>query len=107
MSNEKFYRYIVGGIGLYAAVDHDCPKDDPRRQNKPDGSWLPKKGTDYPGAISFWKQFGLEKYKLSGLFDWHSSVVNGPVEERIIARPSSVMYEDEYQIIVDPALVSS
>lgn len=99
---EKFYRFVVDGIGIYEAVDRDCPKDDPRRENKPDGSWLPKKGLDYPGAISFWSKYGLKKYRESGLMQWHISVVKGKTEVIIINRPAEILYEDEYQIICRP-----
>ena len=39
---NKYYRFVVGDKGIYEAVEHDCPKSDARRKNKPDGSWLPK-----------------------------------------------------------------
>ena len=98
----SYYRFSVNGLGIYEAVNKDCPKDDPRRANKPDGSWLPKKGTEYPGSVSFWTEKGLEKYKESGLEAWHASVVKGNVEMTEIQRPAEVLYEDEYQIIVRP-----
>lgn len=98
-SVEKLYRFIVGNIGIYEAVEKDCPKDDLRRLNKPDGSWLPKIGEKYPGAISFWTEKGLKKYRESGLMDWHKSVVIGKVDMIMIDRPSEILYEDEYQII--------
>jgi hypothetical protein len=104
--SEKFYRIVVGGIGIYEAVDRDCPKDDRRREDKPDGSWLPKKGLDYPGAISFWSQYGLKRYRESGLMDWHVSVVNGKIEVVVIKRPAEILFEDEYQIIVEPEAVT-
>jgi len=54
---NRFYRFEVetnnSSVGIYEAVDRDCSRDDIRRQKKPDGSWLPKVGMDYPGAISF------------------------------------------------------
>lgn len=96
-----FYRVKVGDIGIYEAVDRDCPKGDPRRENKPDGGWLPKKGIDFPGAISYWTEYGWKQYRDSGLFDWHASVVNGEVTvEKLEERPKEVLYEDEFQIIV-------
>ncbi len=98
---EKFYRVTVDGLGIYEAVDRDCSKDDPRRADKPDGSWLPKKGVDFPGAISYWSKFGFDRYRESGLMDWHASVVKGEVEVTEISRPSQVLYEDEYQIIIN------
>ncbi len=97
---EKFTRVTVGGIGIYEAVDRDCPKDDPRRAAKPNGSWLPKKGLDFPDGISYWSDYGLKVYRESGLMDWHAAVVMGKVEETTIDRPASILYEDEYQIIV-------
>jgi len=98
----EYYRFIANGRGIYETVDKDCPKDDPRRLNKPDGSWLPKKGTDYPGAISFWTDFGVKKYFDSGLLNWHMSVIEGNVEVVIIEKPEKILYEDEYQIILMP-----
>lgn len=97
----KFYRVTVGGIGIYEAVDRDCPKDDPRRASKPDGSWLPKKGADFPGAISLWSEYGFWKYKESGLMDWHTSVVSGEVKVTEYPHPEEVLYEDEFQVILE------
>ena len=35
--------------------------------------------------------------------DWHASVVNHPVQVLVIMdKPVEILYEDEYQIIVDP-----
>ena len=99
---EKFYRIVVDNIGIYEAVDRDCPKNDSRRENKPDGSWLPKKGLDYPGAISFWSEIGLKKYRESGLMGWHQSVVKGRVRIITINRPKMILYEDKFQIIIRP-----
>ncbi len=98
----NYYRFVKKGIGIYEAVAKESPKDDPRRINKPDGSWLPKKGTEYPGAISFWSEFGLDKYIKSGLLDWHTSILKDNVEVTTIERPNEILYEDEYQIIVRP-----
>lgn len=98
---EKFYRVVVGDVGIYEAVDRDCSQGDPRRASKPDGSWLPKMGKNYPGAISYWSEYGFQKYKESGLMGWHASVVHGTVEVIEISRPADVLYEDEFQIIVD------
>lgn len=96
-----FYRVTVDGVGIYEAVDRDCSKGDPRRVNKPDGSWLPKKGLDYPGAISYWTEAGWKKYQESGLYDWHKSVVDGPVTvETLAEKPQTVFHEDDLQIIV-------
>ena len=101
----KFYRVTVGDIGIYEAVDRDCPKGDPRRANKPDGGWLPKKGMDFPGAVSYWTEHGWKTYQDSGLYKWHTSVVSGKVMiEEIDERPEEVLYEDAYQIIVPKRL---
>ena len=105
MMKEVFYRVVVDGVGVYAAVDRDCPEGDSRRTAKPDGAWLPKEGTEYPGAVSFWTEYGWKKYKNSGLMDWHTSVVKGNVEILKMGRPPDLLYEDEYQIIVTPGAV--
>jgi len=97
----EYYRFITNGVGIYEAIQNEVEINDSRRLNKPDGSWLPKKGLDYPGAISFWKDFGLKKYFDSGLLNWHKSVIKGNIEVVIIDRPDEVLYEDEYQIISD------
>jgi hypothetical protein len=96
-----YYRVLADEIGIYEAVERDCPKEDQRRKNKPDGSWLPKVGPKYPGAISFWTEKGWEKYKQSGLFDWHKSVVKGKVEIVKVQSFEKVLFEDEFQIIVE------
>lgn len=96
----KLYRFQVGNVGIYEAVDRDCPREDERRKSKPDGSWLPKVGMKYPGAISFWKEFGLKKYNESGLRAWHESVITGKVQ--IIEKNRSevvILHEDEFQVI--------
>lgn len=103
---EMFYRIVVDGVGIYEAVDKYCPKDDPRRRNKPDGSWLPKKGLAYPGGVSFWSTRGLQKYRASGLLDWHTAMVHGKIEVLMTTRPVEVLYEDVYQIIVDPEMLN-
>ncbi len=95
----KLYRLISRGIGIYEAVDQDCPKSDPRRASKPDGSWLAKAGQRYPGAISFWKKAGLEAYESSGLRAWHESVLKEPAELRLTRAPEAFFYEDEHQLI--------
>jgi hypothetical protein len=97
---SRLIRFQVGDLGIYAAVERDCPTQDLRRKQKPDGSWLPKVGSTYPGAISFWKEYGLKKYESSGLRQWHESVVNGKVNtiEKSI-EDLEILYEDDYQII--------
>ncbi|RJQ21848.1 hypothetical protein C4580_01645 [Candidatus Woesearchaeota archaeon] len=101
--SEEFFRVIAGTQGIYAAVERDCPRNDARRKNKPDGSWLPKEGPKHPGAISFWKEFGLQKYIASGLLGWHAFVVKEPIQVQIISRPPKILHEDDYQIICIPA----
>lgn len=97
----EYYRFITNGVGIYEAISNEVEMNDPRQLNKPDGSWLPKKGLDYPGAISFWSDYGFKKYFDSGLLTWHKSIVKGNVEVVIIDRPEEILYEDEYQIIFD------
>lgn len=95
-----WYRVTVNGVGIYEVVDRDCPRDDVRRQEKPDGSWLPKVGSNYPGAVSYWTEFGWKKYNESGLFDWHKSVITGAVRvERLDEKLNGILYEDDYQVI--------
>jgi GrpB-like predicted nucleotidyltransferase (UPF0157 family) len=101
VTDPSWYRVTVDGVGIYEAVDRDCPRDSDCRKNKPDGGWLPKEGPKYPSAISYWSEYGWKKYQESGLFDWHKSVVKGTVEvEKCEDKPESILYEDEYQIIV-------
>ncbi len=97
----EYYRFITDGVGIYEAIQNEVAINDPRRLNKPDGSWLPKKGLDYPGAISFWTDYGLKKYSDSGLLNWHESVIKGNIKVAIVDRPAEILYEDEYQIIFD------
>lgn len=97
----SFYRIESAGIGIYEAVERDCPRDDSRRQSKPDGSWLPKIGPQYPGAISFWSETGLRSYVASGLFDWHRRVVCTPITVRVADTFERILFQDEFQVIVD------
>ena len=96
-----FYRFESGNKGIYEAVDLDCPRTDPRRENKPDGSWLPKVGEKYPRAISFWTEKGVEKYFESGLQEWHRSVLKTSLNVLKLDQPKDVLYEDEFQVICD------
>jgi len=57
-----YCRFILNNKGIFEAVDIDCPRLDPRRNLKPDGSWLPKVGEKYKGAVSYWTPLGLQKY---------------------------------------------
>jgi hypothetical protein len=96
----KLIRHTVGELGIYAAVERDCPKEDPRRNNKPDGSWLPRVGMHYSNAISFWKPKGLVQYEKSGLFAWHSAVVKGEViMQQYEIDQIQIQYQDDFQVI--------
>jgi hypothetical protein len=99
MSKTRLYRFTSGGLGIYEAIEKDCPGNDPRRAAKPDGSWLPRVGTQFPGAISFWTELGLKKYRESGLLAWHASVVTSPIEVKVADIPADILYQDEFQII--------
>jgi hypothetical protein len=98
----QYHRFIAGGRGIYEAVELDCPRNDRRREGKPDGGWLPRVGKKYPGAISFWTEFGLRRYLDSGLQAWHASVAKVPVEVQTVSNPTQVLYSDEFQIICLP-----
>jgi hypothetical protein len=98
----KLFRFVSGNLGIYEAVDVDCPRSDERRQKKPDGSWLPKVGASFPGAISFWTEHGLRTYIQSGLCDWHRSIVTKPVKIIIASAPKRVHYQDAFQVICKP-----
>lgn len=97
--DTKLYRFVCRNIGVYEAVDKYCPRDDERRRNKPDGSWLPKVGTKYPGAISYWTERGLKKYIESGLYAWHTSVIPDKVEVYVSEPIENPLYNDELQVI--------
>ncbi len=98
--NEKFYRVVCDDVGIYEAVDKFCPRSDERRKNKPDGSWLPKVGQNFPDAISYWTEKGFQKYKNSGLFDWHKGVIDGKIKIlELNKKPENILYKDEFQII--------
>jgi hypothetical protein len=98
---NEYYRVVVGDIGIYKAVDENCPRNDPRRENKPDGSWVNKIGKYHQGAISFWTDAGMRKYIESGLFDWHLSVVNGNTYA-MVSEINSMRYQDEHQVLCNP-----
>jgi len=95
----EYFRIVVGELGIYEAVDRDCPRSDARRENKPDGSWLPKVGANYPGAISFWTGYGLKYYMTSGLLEWHVSVIQDQPIVLIAENLTDILYHDEYQVI--------
>jgi len=96
----RYYRFEVDRKGVYEQVDIDCPRDTACRANKPDGSWLARVGTQYPGATSYFTEEGLRKYVESGLAEWHASVVNGDVQKIVAQNPRNILYEDEDQIIL-------
>lgn len=99
----SYYRVYSGEKGIYEAVDNDCPKDSPLRNDKPDGSWLPRVGMHYKDCISFWTEEGYRKYVSSGLAEWHASVVSVPVRvEKFETLPGKLVYSDQYQAIVHP-----
>ena len=91
---------------MYAAVERYCPGSDVRRKDKPDGSWLPKVGKDYPGAVSFWTERGLERYIGSGLLGWHAAVVRGAIEVCVVDSLRA-FYRDPYQAICPLAVVAT
>ena len=93
------FRFVSGGLGIYEAVERDCPRGDSRRECKPDGSWLPKVGKSYPEAVSYWTEKGLWKYIRSGLQHWHRIVVNSPVEIIEASLIGNAHYRDEFQVI--------
>lgn len=89
-------------MGVYAHVEASCPRNDCRRNAKPDGGWLPRVGRQYPGAISLWKTEGLKRYLESGLYFWHAAVASAPVVTTSFEATGNVVYEDEFQVIVLP-----
>ncbi len=97
----NIYRFSLNNNGIFAELDSQVPKDSPLREGKPDGSWLPKVGKDYPGAISFFTPKGLLRYNQSGLKNWHYLVTEGAAQMLITEKPEKVLYEDEFQVIVD------
>ena len=96
---NTFYRFLAAGVGIYEAVEKDCPRTDPRRQNKPDGSWLPRVGEGFPQAQSFWTEAGLKKYLDSGLQEWHRSVVSNPLTVLHAKKIDKPLYSDIFQVI--------
>lgn len=104
---EEYYRFAVNGVGIYELIQREVGQNDSRRKNKPDGSWLIKKGIDHPGSISFWTKSGLKKYLETGLLEWHLSCISGNVSILVIDKPTKIEYEDENQIIIKPEFVNS
>lgn len=96
-----FYRFVANGVGIYEAVDKYCPRTDLRRNGKPDGSWLPRVGERYAGAISFWTEAGLARYLNSGLQEWHRSVIESPLEVLVTDEIGAPVYRDEFQVICE------
>lgn len=101
----SFYRFVCGNTGTYEAVDRDCPRGDARRERKPDGSWLPKAGAKFPGAISFWTDHGLRQYVRSGLQAWHCSVVNGPISVIVTQGIEPALHSDAYQVLCEQGAI--
>jgi hypothetical protein len=97
-----FYRFVSENTGIFEAVNRDCPAGHYLRNNKPDGSWLPKAGARFPGAISFWTDYGLKVYLESGLQDWHRRAVRRPVSVVTIDDPGKLLYQDQFQAIATP-----
>ena len=102
---NEYYRVVSGTMGIYEAVDKECPDDDPRRVNKPDGAWLPKIGQRFGGAISCWTRAGLNQYVGSGLLQWHASVVRQAPTVLRVAIDGQILYSDMYQVICYPDAV--
>lgn len=102
---QRFYRLVSGDLGIFEAVSLDCPEDDPRRKKKPSGTWLEKTNADFGNAISFWTEGGLRRYAKSRLLEWHASIAAEKITVIIIKRPSKVVYEDKFQIVVDPEFI--
>lgn len=98
----NLYRFTLNSKGIYAELDAQVQKDSPLRNHKPDGSWLPKVGTDYPGAISFFTTRGLQKYNQTGLKNWHYSAAEGKAKMHIAEAPLKSLYQDEFQVIAMP-----
>jgi ADP-ribose pyrophosphatase YjhB (NUDIX family) len=103
----NLYRFESGKVGVYEAVERDCPRSDLRRSHKPDGSWLPRVGEKFPGAISFWTEYGLEKYLHSGLQEWHRSVLSEPLKVLTANFSGNPIYHDDFQIICRPEQIQS
>lgn len=95
----SFYRFVSDDLGIYEAVDRDCPRTDGRRQIMPDDSWLNKVGEQFPGAASFWTEAGLKKYLESGIQEWHRSVLKQSPVILIADKIEAPLYQDAYQVI--------
>lgn len=102
ISIRMYYRFVHNNVGIYEAVDKSCPRNDIRRHGKPDGSWLPKVGKKFPGAISFWSDYGLKRYLNSKLCEWHISVLTEKIFIIIAESIGFPLYSDKYQIIDFP-----
>lgn len=96
----KVFRYEVDGLGIFEASSKACPVGDSRRIAKPDVSWLPQEGRNFPGAISFWKELGKKIYHECGLKNWQESVVVGQIQElQFDYGKIKIVYEDDFQVI--------
>lgn len=101
----SFYRFVCGNVGIYEAVDRDCPRSDARREGKPDAAWLPKVGPKFLGAISFWTEHGLRQYLRSGLQVWHCSVVDEDVSIVVAPEIERTLHSDDFQVICEQGAV--
>lgn len=99
---NSLYRFESDGMGIYAAVERDCPRDDIRRHGKPDGAWLPRVGPKFPGAVSYFTETGLAKYVGSGLMSWHCKVVQHKATILETRLKGKALYADRFQVICDP-----
>lgn len=104
--DHQLYRIESDGLGIYAAVERDCPRSDSRRTAKPDGAWLPRVGADHPGGVSYFTETGLAKYWGSGLMGWHTSVVAAPPAIVTATLIGAHRYRDRFQVIADPGAFS-
>lgn len=97
------YRFTtVSGTGVFEAVQRDCPKEDPRWKVAPDESWHTPIGEPFPGCQSWWTEDGMREYVLSGLQDWHRSVVAEPIQVTVARINNGAKYTDGVQIISEP-----
>ena len=101
----NFFRFKSLGLGIYEAIEKNCPPLDSRRSGKPDGSWLPKVGGLFPNSISFWTEYGLDQYNKSGLETWHLKILRENVDVLILNQvPKTIYYKDKFQIITNKEL---
>lgn len=98
----SYYRATSDGLGIFEAVEADCPKGHELRHREPDSSWLPRPGKKLKNSISYWTEEGMMKYVESGLKDWHELVTTMPLEVQMLEEiPGKVIYKDKYQILIE------